>query len=59
VEQETLVLNCSEDDQPLTLTFPHNGSWRDLLSNDQIAVTTNRYAITVPSNWGRIYHLKQ
>jgi hypothetical protein len=50
-----IALNFSQQDHQVILSFPRNGSWRDLLGNEQFDVTTNKYGVTIPSNWGRIY----
>jgi pullulanase len=54
-----IALNFSPRDEGLTLKFPFNGRWRDLLGNEDIDVGGNTCAFVVPSNWGRIYHRTQ
>ena len=54
-----VALNFSQNDAVSSLSFPCNGTWSDLLSADQIQVTTNSYQVTVPKNWGRVYFAKQ
>ena len=51
-----IVLNFSDLDQVTDLQFPANGTWTDLLSNQQVGV--GNYRLTgqqISSNWGRIY----
>jgi glycosidase len=54
-----IALNFTQDWHDVTLSFPFNGEWQDLLNPDRITVTTNRYGIGIPSNWGRVFFKKQ
>ncbi len=56
-----IVLNFSADDQPVSVRFPQNGQWTDLLSDFaggatwQPQIQNNQLSFTVGSNWGYIF----
>lgn len=41
----------------MTLQFPANGTWTDLLNGDVAVVTDFRLDVTLESNWGRVFFL--
>ena len=53
-----IVLNFSDQPQPLTVQFPENGEWTDLLSDYngtwKIEVSNYKIDLNVSSNWGHI-----
>jgi pullulanase len=60
LERFVIVLNFSASDQVVDIPFPINGTWKDILNNDQ-AFTVSSFRLfnqTVSSNWGRILFLK-
>jgi len=56
-----IVLNFSDTDQPVSVRFPQNGVWIDLLSNYtgglvwHPQIQNNQLNFTVGSNWGHIF----
>ena len=54
-----IVLNFSDQPQPLTVQFPENGEWTDLLSDYngtwKIEVSNYKIDLNVSSNWGHIF----
>jgi hypothetical protein len=56
-ERFIIVINFGDWDQVVTLPFPANGEWRDLL-NDEVTIIPHfrLYNQRIPSNWGRIYY---
>ncbi len=54
-----VVLNFSAQTQPVTVPFPENGPWTDLLANFDGSwtpiVTNYRLDLQVGSNWGHIF----
>jgi 1,4-alpha-glucan branching enzyme len=56
-----IVLNFSASDQPMSVRFPQNGIWTDLLSDFvggaswQPQIQNNQLDFTVGSNWGHIF----
>jgi pullulanase len=54
-ERIIIALNFSDQGQFVTLPFPVDGTWRDLLSGLAIDVTGFRFGVTVTSNWGRVF----
>jgi pullulanase/glycogen debranching enzyme len=57
--QYLVALNFSADEHALTLRFPADGAWRDLLSAERLNVAGGTHQVTVPSNWGRVYRFDQ
>jgi hypothetical protein len=41
----------------VTLSFPENGHWADLLSGGAVQIANYRLDIALESNWGHIYFL--
>jgi 1,4-alpha-glucan branching enzyme len=54
VENVVVVLNFSDAEQTVSVPFPLDGAWTDLLGQQGIDVVGNRLDLPVPSNWGRI-----
>jgi len=60
-----IVLNFSDNNQPVNVHFPHNGTWTDLLSNYlgsepwQPQIQQNQLNFTIGSNWGHIFFQAQ
>ena len=54
VENVVVALNFSDAEQWLSVPFPLDGGWTDLLGQETFDVTGNRRELPVPSNWGRI-----
>jgi pullulanase len=54
-----VVLNFSDSDQYVTVKFPENGEWVDLLSNYvgswRPQIQNNSMNLTVTSNWGHVF----
>ncbi len=50
-----IVLNFSSDTRAVSVPFPENGVWEDLLSNWKPTVNNNRLNFEVGSNWGHIF----
>ena len=51
-----VVLNFSAQPQPVTVWFPENGPWTDLLNDNWTpAVSEFHLDLTVGSNWGHIF----
>lgn len=56
LERFIVVLNFSSDEHTVTVPFPDNGQWRDLLNESwTIDVRDWRYAIRVGSHWGHVF----
>jgi pullulanase len=54
VENFVIALNFAGADQWLSVPFPLDGSWTDLLNDQAFDVTGNRRELMVASNWGRV-----
>ncbi|MDP9794302.1 glycosidase [Catenuloplanes nepalensis] len=54
-EHVVVALNFSGSAQRLTLRFPHDGSWEELLDDADVKVTDFRAGVTVPSHWARVF----
>jgi pullulanase len=54
VENIVVALNFSDAQQWLSVPFPLDGTWTDLLGQQTFDVTDHRRDIAIPSNWGRI-----
>ena len=52
-----IALNFSNQGQAVTLQFPANGAWSDMLRGGVEDVSNNRLDITLEPNWGRIIFL--
>ena len=54
-----VALNFTGSDQSVNIPFPSNGTWTDLINNNQTAVVTNNWLTgwNVPSNWGCVFYL--
>ena len=50
-----IALNFSEQSQSVTLPFPANGAWTDLLSGWTPVVSNYRFDVTIGSNWGHVF----
>jgi glycosidase len=50
-----IVLNFSQDNKIVSVPFPADGVWEDLLSSWKPSVINNRLDIEVGSNWGHIF----
>lgn len=59
MENFVIVLNFSDQPQPVSVPFPLNGIWIDLLSDFNGSwkplVTNHRLDFTVSSNWGHVF----
>ena len=55
-----IVLNFSDIPQPVTVGFPENGIWTDLLSEYsgtwQPQIENNSLAFDIGPNWGHVFH---
>jgi pullulanase len=49
-----IALNFSDQGQQVTLPFPVNGTWNDMLSGQKVEVSNFRHAMTLESNWGHV-----
>jgi hypothetical protein len=54
VENFVVALNFSDADQWLSVPFPLDGTWTDLLNQQVLEVAGNRRELIVASNWGRV-----
>jgi glycosidase len=52
-----IVLNFSQAKKTVSVPFPDNGVWEDLLSGWKPSVVSNRLNVEVGSNWGNIFFL--
>jgi 1,4-alpha-glucan branching enzyme len=50
-----IVLNFSEQTQRVTVPFPENGTWTDLISDWTPTVSNNRLDFEIGSNWGHVF----
>ena len=50
-----IVLNFSQDTKIVSVPFPDNGIWEDLLGGWRPSVFGNRLTFDVGSNWGHIF----
>jgi hypothetical protein len=57
LERFIIALNFSDRSHQVTLSFPENGDWADLLSGDTVRVAKYRLDTILESNWGHIYFL--
>ena len=57
LERFIVALNFSDQNRPVTLSFPENGHWADLLSGGAVQIANYRLDIALESNWGHIYFL--
>ncbi len=60
VENFVIVLNFSDNDQRVSVPFPQDGNWTDLLSGlantpASALVEHNRLEVSVNSNWGHVF----
>jgi pullulanase len=60
LERFIIVLNFSASNQIVDIPFPLNGTWKDLLNNDQSYLVSSFRLVTqtIDSNWGRILYIK-
>jgi 1,4-alpha-glucan branching enzyme len=60
LERFIIVLNFSTSDQSVDIPFPINGTWKDLLNEDQFFTVTTFHLFNqkINSNWGRIFYAK-
>jgi pullulanase len=58
LERFIVALNFSQQARAVTLQFPANGRWTDLLNGDVAVVTDFRLDVTLESNWGRVFFLE-
>jgi hypothetical protein len=54
MENFVVALNFSDAQQWLSVPFPLDGPWTDLLNQETYEVAGNRRELAVSSNWGRI-----
>ena len=57
LERFIIALNFSDQARQVTLSFPENGQWADLLSGGTVQVSNYRLDTALESNWGHIYFL--
>ncbi len=50
-----IVLNFSSSNRSVSVPFPENGVWEDLISNWKPTVKNNRLNFEVGSNWGHVF----
>jgi 1,4-alpha-glucan branching enzyme len=50
-----IVLNFSQSTKSVSVPFPTNGVWEDLLSGWKPTITGNRLNCDVDSNWGKVF----
>lgn len=50
-----IVLNFSQNKKTVSVPFPDNGVWEELLSGWKPAVASNRLNFEIGSNWGHIF----
>jgi glycosidase len=55
LERFIIALNFSGQRQAVTLQFPANGAWFDMLSGQSVTVTNYRLDIILESYWGHIF----
>jgi len=55
VQRFMIVLNFSQVERTVTVPFPSDGVWEDLLSGWKPTVVGNRLAFQVGSNWGHVF----
>jgi pullulanase len=56
LQRFVISLNFSDIPQRVTIHFPENGPWTDLLNqNAQVDITDNRLELEIKSNWGNIF----
>ena len=58
LERFIIVLNFSQQTQPVDVSFPDDDGWIDLLSGWQPPVTNHRLDFEVGSNWGHVFYKK-
>jgi hypothetical protein len=58
LEKFFIVLNFSQGDQPVDMSFPEDGGWVDLISGWQPPVHNNWLHFNVGPNWGHIFYKK-
>lgn len=58
LERFYVVLNFSESPQTVSLSFPENGGWTDLLSGWQPPVANNWLTFQVGGSWGHVFYKK-
>ncbi len=58
LEKFTIVLNFSDSTQTVTLSFPEDGGWVDLLSGWTPPVINHHLRLNIGSNWGQIFYKK-
>lgn len=58
LERFYVVLNFSQWNQPVSLSFPEDDGWVDLLSGWRPAVRNNWLTFEVGSNWGHVFYKK-
>ena len=50
-----IVLNFSSENRSVSVPFPDNGVWEDLISNWKPTVSNYRLNFEVGSNWGHVF----
>ena len=50
-----IALNFSEQDQPVTLPFPVDGTWADMLAGGNVEVANFSLGLTLEANWGHVF----
>jgi glycosidase len=58
LEKFYIVLNFSQWSQPVSVSFPEDDGWIDLLSGWQPPVQNNWLRFEVGSNWGHVFYKK-
>ena len=56
LEKFIVVLNFSSQNRSLSVPFPDNGVWQDLMSNWQPTIINYRLNFEVGSNWGHVFY---
>jgi 1,4-alpha-glucan branching enzyme len=55
VQRFIIVLNFSQNKKNVSVPFPDNGVWDDILNGWQPSVSGNRLNFEIDSNWGHIF----
>jgi 1,4-alpha-glucan branching enzyme len=60
-QQFVIVLNFSDSNQWVSVPFPEDGHWTDLLSDPRwhLTVHNRRHGFTIGSNWGHVFYKGQ
>ena len=53
-----VALNFSDENREVTLSFPENGRWSDVLADRDIEVFDHHRSVTLERAWGHIYFLR-